>query len=68
MEANWSRAKEFIQGEWPKLTETDLQWVDGRFDRLIDKIREVYGGRASIMQEAPIREKLTAFFNSIAER
>jgi uncharacterized protein YjbJ (UPF0337 family) len=65
MEESWPVVKEFIQQEWSQLTETDLQWVNGRFDRLVSKIREVYGGAVDITQEAAIREKLNRFFRSI---
>ena len=65
MEDNWPRAKDFLKLEWPKLTEADFQNIDGRFDRLVDKVREIYGGSASIMQESAIRDKMSRFFRSL---
>ncbi|OGQ57062.1 MAG: hypothetical protein A3I75_04790 [Deltaproteobacteria bacterium RIFCSPLOWO2_02_FULL_50_16] len=67
MEKNWPRTRDFLKREWPKLTDADLQWINGRFDRLVDRVREIYGGPASIIQEASIRNKLSLFFCSIEE-
>jgi uncharacterized protein YjbJ (UPF0337 family) len=39
----WKRAKGKIQEKWDKLTDDDLKFVDGRRDRLEDRIQHRYG-------------------------
>ena len=63
LEQNWEEAKLFLRQEWPRLTEVDLEEIQGEYDRLIHKIRELYRGNAEIMQEAAIKGKLQLFLN-----
>lgn len=65
MQKHWEPAKAFLKREWPKLTEVDLEEIDGEYDRLIHKIWELYDGPQEIMQEASIKSKLQSFFNYI---
>lgn len=62
MEVHWKALKPLIRQEWDRLTDADLDYVDCRFDRLVEMIRQHYGGRAEIVQEAAIRDKLNEFF------
>ena len=39
----WKQAKGKVQEKWDKLTDDDLKLVDGRRDRLEDKIQQRYG-------------------------
>lgn len=61
----WPEVKKLIQREWPLLTEVDLEEIDGEYDRLIRKVKELYNGPIEIMQEAPIRGKLQRFLNDL---
>lgn len=63
LEQHWEEAKLFLRQEWPRLSEVDLEEIQGQYDRLIGKIRELYGGNVEIMQEAAIKGKLQLFFN-----
>ncbi|MBI2982272.1 MAG: hypothetical protein HYY44_08305, partial [Deltaproteobacteria bacterium] len=47
--------------EWPSLTEVDLEEIDGEYDRLIHKIKEIYRGPDEITQEAAIKGKIKNF-------
>lgn len=58
MEDCWEGLKPLLQKEWDQLNEGDLQFIDMRFDRLVEVIRQRYGGRAEIVQEASIRDRL----------
>ena len=42
-ERNWKQAKGKIQEKWDKLTDDDLKFIDGRRDRLEDRIQPRYG-------------------------
>ena len=64
MQGRWPEVRKFLQREWSRLTETDLDEIDGEYDRLIRKVREVYGGPGEITQEAPIKGKLQRFFRT----
>ena len=43
IERNWKQYKLRVQDKWGKLTEEDLAAIDGRLDRLEEKIRQRYG-------------------------
>ena len=61
LEQHWEDAKLFLRQEWPRLSDVDLEEIQGQYDRLIGKIRELYGGNVEIMQEAAIKGKLLRF-------
>jgi uncharacterized protein YjbJ (UPF0337 family) len=43
VERMWQLAKDKVQEKWGKLTEDDLDLIDGRRDRLEKKIQQRYG-------------------------
>lgn len=63
----WASVKAFIQKEWPKITEVDLEDIDGEYDRLILKIKELYGGPDPITREAEVKGKLQRFLNHLEQ-
>lgn len=65
MQQHWSEARHYLKREWPKLTDVDLEEIDGQYDRLIGKIRELYNGRAEITQEGAIKTRLQKYFNGL---
>lgn len=65
MQSHWDETKPFLKREWPRLTDWDLEEIDGEYDRLIHKIKEVYGGPEEITQEAAIKSKLQRFLKSL---
>lgn len=68
LQEHWEEAKRFLKREWPRLSEVDLEEIDGEYDRLIRKIKEVYGGPEEIMQEAAIKGRLQSFVNDLESR
>ena len=60
-----ARAKLFLRREWPLLTEVDLEQIDGEYDRLIHKVKELYDGGDEIQIEAAIKGKLQRFLNRL---
>lgn len=65
MQLHWNEVQSFLKREWPKLAEVDLEEIDGEFDRLIAKLKDLYGGPAEITQEAYVRDKLQLFLNDL---
>ncbi len=65
MQHHWVEAKSFLKRQWPRLTDVDLEEIDGEYDRLIIKIKDLYQGPTEITQEAGIKDKLQKFFNQI---
>lgn len=63
MQTDWDEVKKFLKQEWPRLTDVDLEEIDGEYDRLIRKIKEIYGGPDGITQEAAIKGKIKRFLN-----
>ena len=59
-QGKWRQARGTIKKEWGKLTDDDLDQVQGDYDRLIGKIQERYGTqreeierRIKVLQETP---------------
>ena len=65
MQRHWGPVKFLLQREWPLLTDVDLEEIDGEYDRLIHKIRELYGGPTEITQEAAIKGKIQGYLNDL---
>ena len=43
LKGKWKQLKGSAQAQWGKLTDDDLDWVEGRREQLIGKIQERYG-------------------------
>lgn len=43
VEANWTQFKGSVKEQWGKLTNDQLDEIEGRRDRLIGKVQEAYG-------------------------
>jgi len=43
VEANWKQVKGKIKEKWGKLTDDDLQVINGQQDQLVGRIQERYG-------------------------
>jgi hypothetical protein len=67
MEDHWQQLKPLLQQEWSQLSDADLQYINKEFDRLVEVIRQRYGGRTEIMQEAAIRDRLNEIFKKLEE-
>jgi uncharacterized protein YjbJ (UPF0337 family) len=55
MEGGWERIKADIKGHWDKLTDHDLEGIDGQRARLAGRLRELYGLTAE-RAEAELRD------------
>jgi len=40
---NWEQAKGDLKVRWGKLTDDDLQVIDGNRDKLVGRLQELYG-------------------------
>jgi uncharacterized protein YjbJ (UPF0337 family) len=65
MQKHWEVVKPYLKREWPRLTDVDLEEIDGEYDRLIHKVKELYGGGEEIQQEAAIKGRLQRFLNDL---
>jgi len=65
MQQHWGVVQNFLRREWPKLSDVDLEEIDGEYDRLIHKVKELYGGGDEIQLEAGIKTKLQAYLNDL---
>jgi uncharacterized protein YjbJ (UPF0337 family) len=43
IEGNWKQFKGKVKAEWGKLTNDDIDFLDGKKDQLVGKIQERYG-------------------------
>ena len=43
IKGNWKQARGKVQEQWGRLTDDDLDVIDGRRDILIGKVQEAYG-------------------------
>ena len=65
MEDHWQELKPLLKQEWPQLSDADLSYIDKEFDRLVEVIRRLYGGRVEIVQEAAIRDRLNQILSRV---
>lgn len=64
LQTHWPAVQYFLKQEWPRLTDVDCEEIDGQYDRLIHKVKELYGGD-EIQIEGAIKTKLQGFLNSL---
>ena len=65
MQRHWENVQRFLKREWPELTDVDLEEIDGEYDRLIHKVKDLYGGGDEIQQEAVIKGKIQRYLNEL---
>ena len=67
LEDHWDKIKPLLKQEWPRLNDADLDAIDRHYDLLVQVIRERHGGRANIIQEAGIRDRLNQLLATLDE-
>lgn len=58
LQVNWNRIKPLILKKWDLLTDLDLQYIDGEFDRLVDIVKQRYDEPVITVKEADIRQAI----------
>ena len=43
IEGKWKQLKGEIQSRWGKLTDDEIDWIDGNREKLVGKLQEKYG-------------------------
>jgi uncharacterized protein YjbJ (UPF0337 family) len=61
LEGEWKQVKGEVREKWGKLTDDDIQIVDGRRDQLIGRVQERYG----MAKEAATKE-VDTFLNHLS--
>ena len=59
VEGNWKQVKGMVKEKWGKLTDDDLDVINGRRDQLEGKIQERYG-----LAKDQIRKDIDSWYNS----
>ena len=65
IQKHWDLVKTYLRREWPRLSDVDLEEIDGEYDRLIHKLRELYRSGDEIQIEAGIKGKLQRYLNQL---
>ena len=55
MESHWHQLKPMILKRWDRLTESDVDYIDGEFDRLVDLVKQRYDVPLKTISEENIR-------------
>ena len=58
LQTHWEAMRPLLLEKWDRLTETDLDFVDGEFDRLVELVRQRYDGPVVTVKEADIRQEV----------
>lgn len=66
MQVYWSQVKFFIKKEWPKLSDSAVNNINGDFDKFLEYLKETYNNFP--YEEAVALNKINNFINSIEER
>ncbi|MBV9575300.1 MAG: CsbD family protein [Gammaproteobacteria bacterium] len=59
IEGNWEEIKGELQTNWAKLTDNDMEKIDGSYKQLLGKLQKLYGYKA-----AEAESELRKFFES----
>lgn len=62
LKGNWKQAKGMIKKTWGKLTDDEIDQIEGGYDNLVGKVQEQYGYKK---EEA--REQVNNFMKSMKE-
>lgn len=65
MQLHWGQVKEFIGKEWPKISESALERINGDFDLFLKYLIESYDNYP--LEEAKALDKLQRFLNALDE-
>lgn len=65
LQAHWTQLRPLLLKEWARLSEADLNEVEGQFGSLVEILRQRYGGRVEIIQEASIRDSLNQWLDQL---
>lgn len=63
LETHWNKAKTFIGQEWPELSPTAIEGIQGNYDRFLKVLKEYYNNFPR--EEAIARQKLQKFLNRL---
>lgn len=63
MQTHWKELATFIKKEWPKLSPTAINTIDGDYDRFLKYLKESYNNFPA--EEAKARTKIQAFLNQL---
>lgn len=66
MQTYWSETRAFIQENWPKITDVDLDRINGNFDNFLFYLKQYYNNFP--LNEAIARGKLQKFFNAMDDK
>jgi uncharacterized protein YjbJ (UPF0337 family) len=62
LETKWNQNRGLIQNKWNKLTDNDLQSINGKKEQLLAKLQECYG-----LSRNQAEKDLDAFLKSTTE-
>ena len=65
LETNWKAITPLLLKKWPLLTPSDLDYIDGEFDRIVSIVRQRYNGVVVSVKEADIRNTILQFLQEI---
>jgi uncharacterized protein YjbJ (UPF0337 family) len=57
---SWNQLREPIKGWWSKLTDTDLDGINGKYDSLVNVLSEKYGYSARQAKQQ-VKQRLAEF-------
>ncbi len=55
LESHWHQLKPILLKKWNRLTESDLDYIDAEFDRLVEVVKQRYDGPVKTISEEVIR-------------
>ncbi|MCB9865728.1 MAG: CsbD family protein [Phycisphaerales bacterium] len=62
-QGNWKQMRGKVKEKWGKLTDDDLDVIDGKRDQLVGKIQERYG-----QERDAVKKEVDRFYDESAQR
>lgn len=63
LQDHWPQMRAFIQENWPKMTNVELDRINGDYDVFIKYLKEYYGGFP--LREAQALSKIQSYLNRL---
>jgi hypothetical protein len=68
LETHWEEIKPLLRQKWDRLTESDLDFIDCEFDRLVQVVKQRYDEPVQTVKEAHIRQAVLEMLNQLESK
>ena len=68
LETHWEEIKPLLLQKWDRLNESDLNFIDAEFDRLVQVVKQRYDEPVQTVKEAHIRQAVLDMISELESK